>query len=678
MQSNQSEISEAKSRIEDLKAELLKHNYHYFILDTPKVPDSIYDSLKRELQNLENKFPELITPDSPTQRVGDTPSGKFKKIKHATPKKSLTDVFSKEEILDWYEKIQKLVPGKIEFVCELKIDGLNITVIYENGVFVRAITRGDGKVGEDVTHSVKTITSIPLHLNKNINLEASGEVYMPTKSFENLNKEQESLDKPPFANPRNAAAGSVRQLDPKITASRNLDMYFYQLGDEYTEELESQESLLEEIKNLGLKICTKYQKFDKIQDAISFCESWITKRSKLDYDIDGIVIKVNSLEQQKKMGFTAKSPRYAVAYKFPAEQVTSKILDITLQVGRTGAVTPVAELNPVLVAGSMVSRATLHNQDEIARKDIRIGDTVIIQKAGDIIPEVVEVIKDLRKGNEQEYQFPTTCPICNHELLREEGESAYRCINSLCPAIIKASFKHFVSKKGFNIDGFGIKIVEQLMNNEIISTPADIFKIKKEQLLNLELFQEKRAENLIQNIQKSKNINLDRFLFALGIRYLGEQVSYDFTKYIISHSTKKEKFTITDLINSIKSYSLEEICNIDGIGKVIGDMIYEWFSDQSNISLLNDLEDSGIILEIDHLKSTGNLVGKTFVITGTLENYTRSQAKDLIKKNGGKVSNSISKETDFLLAGKSAGSKLKKAKDLNVQILSEDQFKNLI
>ncbi|MBD3330862.1 NAD-dependent DNA ligase LigA, partial [Candidatus Peregrinibacteria bacterium] len=532
---------EAKKRIQLLKKKIQKLNYKYFVLDQSEVKESVRDSLKRELIELENKFPEFITPDSPTQRVGSTLSGKFEKIKHTTPKKSLSDVFSDEEIIEWHERIKKLVSGKIEFVCELKIDGLNITVQYRKGVFVRALTRGNGKIGENVTHTVKTIESIPLNLNEEVDLEVSGEVFMPKKSFNNLNKLQKEKGEALFANPRNAAAGTIRQLNPKISANRGLDMIFYHIDKTNIKNIKTQEELLKNLKKLGLKTCNEYKKFKNIAEVIKFCHTWHDKRETLDYEIDGIVIKVNDLSQQKKMGMTAKSPRYAVAYKFPAEQVTSKIIDIILQVGRTGAITPVAVLKPTLVAGSVVSRATLHNEDEINRKDIRIGDTVILQKAGDVIPEVVEVIKDLRDGTEKAFHFPRICPICGGKISRKEGQAAYRCENQDCNASKEASFKHFVSKKGFDIDGLGHKVVIQLIENGIIQDHADIFLIKKEDLLNLDLFKEKRAENLINSIKQARHINLDKLLFALGIRYLGEQGSYDFAKYLLKHKVRSKK-----------------------------------------------------------------------------------------------------------------------------------------
>ncbi len=695
---------EAAKRIEKLKEKIKDLNYKYFVLDKSEVKESVRDSLKRDLINLENEFPEFITEDSPTQRVGSTLSGRFRKVKHSTKKKSLSDVFSADEIREWYTRIKKLVNGKIEFVCELKLDGLNITVLYENGVFKRALTRGNGVEGEDVSHSVRTIESIPLSLNEEIDLEASGEVIMPKNSFEKLNKIQVEKGKNEFANPRNAAAGSVRQLDPKIAASRNLDMFFYHIDSKVNEEISSQEGNLKFLKKLGLKVCNKYKRLSSIDEVVKFCESWHEKRDTLGYEIDGIVIKVNDLEQQAKMGNTAKSPRYAIAYKFPALQATSQILDIIFQVGRTGAITPVAVMKPTLVAGSTVSRATLHNEDEINKKDIRIGDTVIIQKAGDVIPEVVEVLKDLRTGKEVKFKFPKICPVCNSKITRNEKESAYRCTNPSCYAIEHASVKHFVSRKGFNIDGLGKKLVEQLMQVGLVQTALDIFLLKREDLMSLDFFMDKKTENLLKSIEASKNINIDHFLFALGIRYLGEQGSYDFAKYLIKHTKKskkrikkikiekeqeemfaveeteggEEKFSILDMIETAKSFSMEEIINIDGVGEKIGKMLYDWFNAEKNIKELEGLYSVGIILKTLHLESEGKLDKKSFVLTGSLETMTRDQAKDLIKKNGGKIHSTVTKETDFLVAGASAGSKLKKAKELKTKIISENELKKML
>jgi len=679
---------EVKIRIEKLKAKIKDLNYKYFVLDQSEVKESVRDSLKKELIELENQFPEFISSDSPSQRVGSALSGKFEKLKHLSKKQSLSDVFSAEELREWNERIKKLVPNKIEFVAELKIDGLNITLQYEKGLLKKALTRGNGKEGEDVTHSVRTIESIPLRLNEEIDLEVSGETFMPKKSFENLNKEQEKKKEKAFANPRNAAAGSIRQLDPKVAASRNLDMFFYHVDENLKENLESQEQVLEKIKELGLKICNKYKILSNIEEIIKYCETWHEKRHNLPYEIDGIVIKVNDLKQQKKMGSTAKSPRYAIAYKFPAEQATSQILDVVFQVGRTGAITPVAEMKPTLVAGSIVSRATLHNEDEINKKDIRIGDTVIIQKAGDIIPEVVEVIKDLRTGKEEKLIFPKNCPECGFPLVRKEGEAAYRCNNEQCHAQIKSAVGHFVSKKGFNIDGLGEKVVNQLMESGLINDPSAIFQLEKEDLLSLELFKEKRADNLLKSIKKAKDIPLEKFIYALGIRYLGEQSSYDFAKYI--EKTRKTKtqealfkeeiseFTILDLMESIKMLSFEDIMNIDGIGDKIGKTIYEWFKEEKKQEYLENLHKVGIKLISSHLDDSGKLKNASFVLTGSMKSLTRDQAKDLIKKNGGKVQSSISSNTDFLITGKSAGSKLKKAQVLGVKVINEEEFLKMI
>ena len=695
---------DAEGRIAKLREKIQDLNYKYFVLDESEVEESVRDALKRELIDLETQFPDLITADSPTQRVGSVLSGKFDKVRHTTPKKSLSDVFCEDEILEWAERIAKLADGSIEFVCELKIDGLNITLQYENGMLVRGLTRGNGVEGEDVTHAIKTIESIPLKLNEPIDLEVSGEVYMPKSSFKSLNERQAEKDLPQFANPRNAAAGTVRQLDPQVAAERSLDMIFYHVDKSTITDINSQFEALKDLNKLGLKTCNHYEKFTTVQEVIDFCKSWHTKREKLGYEIDGIVIKVNDFAQQTKMGYTAKAPRYAVAYKFPAEQTTSKVLDIILQVGRTGAITPVAVMTPTLVAGSTVSRATLHNEDEINRKDVRVGDTVIIQKAGDVIPEVVEVMKDLRTGKEEKFKFPQECPICDAQIKREEGESAYRCTNTECNAIEREKAAHFVSRKGFNIDGLGEKVIVQLIDNGLIQDPADIFLLTRDDLLCMDLFQEKRADKALISIEKSKEIALEHFLFALGIRYLGEQSSYDFGKYLIGHvkkSTKhierikkeekqqglfideetehqKEEFTILDLLETAESLSLEEIVNIDGIGDKIAETLHHWINNEKNEEYLEKLYKVGVKLTIEHLKSTGELKGKGFVLTGTLESMTRDQAKDLIKRNGGKVSSSVTKETSYLLSGGAPGSKYKKAQELGVEIIGEKELQEMI
>jgi len=696
---------ETEIKIKKLREKIKDLNYKYFVLDESEVNESVRDSLKRKLITLEAEFPDLITPDSPTQRVGSALSGRFKKVKHKTPKKSLEDVFSDEEIAKWYERISKLVrePSKIEFVCELKIDGLNITVLYENGEFKQAVTRGNGKEGEDVSHTVKTIESIPLHLREDVSIEVSGEVFMPKKEFNRINREQEALGMDKFANPRNSAAGTVRQLDPKVASSRKLEMFFYHLDSSFfKEQVKTQFDLLRFFNKLGLKTEKHYTKLKTIEEVIEYCNSWHKKRDDLPYEIDGIVIKVNNFELQEKMGTTAKAPRYAVAYKFPAEQVSTTVREVIFQVGRTGAVTPVAVLEPVLVAGSTVSRATLHNEDEIKRKDIRIGDTVIIQKAGDVIPEVVEVMEDLRTGSEKEINFPKNCPVCGSELIRKAGESAYRCPNQSCYAVETERLIHFVSKKGFNIDGMGNKIVKQLIDEGIIQQPDDVFKLTVGDLLGLDLFQIKRAQKLIESINKSKGVMLDHLLFALGIRYVGEQSGYDLAHFLVTRGEfKKYKnlperkikeegqvslfgegssllqsdgINILDIFETIRSLELEDIENIDGFGSKVSNEVFRWFHEEKNMELFINLYKYGVEIKVEHLNTDGKLKGTTFVLTGTLESYTRDQIKEIIKRNGGKVQSSISKDTSILLAGKSSGTKLKKAKELNIKIISETEF----
>jgi DNA ligase (NAD+) len=667
---------EAKKRIEKLREEIRKLNYEYFVLDRSKVSEAVRDSLKRELINLENRFPELVSPDSPTQRVGSVLSGRFEKVKHLTPKKSLQDAFSNEEVREWYKRIKKLVPeSKIEFVCELKIDGLNITIHYKNGVYTRALTRGNGIEGEDVTHTVKTIKSVPLKLNDEVDMEISGEVYMPKESFENLNRRRKERGEELFANPRNAAAGSIRQLDPKVADRRNLDAFFYELGaNNIEDDISTQKRVLEEFKKLGLKTNPVWEKFDNIDDVVDFCESWHDKRSRMPYEVDGIVIKVNEKKQQKKMGFTAKFPRFMIAYKFPAEQATTEVEDIRVQVGRTGALTPVAHLKPVKVAGSVISRATLHNEDEIEKKDVRIGDTVIIQKAGDVIPEVVEVLKDLRTGSEKKFKFPERCPVCGGAVKRAEDEAAYRCTNKSCPAKTMRNFYHFVSKGALNIDGLGEKVVDQLVEHDLINDTADIFTLEVDDFLKLPLFKQKRAQNIYEAIQNKKNVPLERFLYGLGIRYLGEKASKDFADFIQA-GLGTDEIKPDDILEFMKNTRVENLESVDGIGVKVAGAILEWFSTPENRELLKKFGDVGLKLYgAKNKDTTGGLEGKKFVITGSLAKYSRDEAKEMIKNAGGDVMSQVSKNTDYLVVGEKPGSKFNKAKELGVEILDEDEF----
>ena len=541
------EKKEAEIRIQKLKEKIKELNYQYFVLDKSEVDEGVRDALKLELKRLEEEYPELITPDSPTQRVGSVLSGKFEKVKHLTPKKSLTDAFSEQDILDWYDRLLKMAPSdKIHFICELKIDGLNITLNYKDGKFFRALTRGDGEEGEDITHTIKTIESIPLEINGTENLEISGEVYISKADLQRVNEDQKRRGEEPFANPRNAAAGSVRQLDPKVTAERNLSMFFYELGvNNLPYEPKTQREALEKFAELGFKINKEYEYCHTIDDVFNYLKKWQKQRDDLPYEIDGVVIKVNDKSLQKMMGYTAKAPRFAIAYKFPAQQTATRVLDIHVQVGRTGTLTPVAILSPVRVAGSTISRATLHNEDEINRKDIRVGDTVIIQKAGDVIPEVVASLKDMRTGDEKPFVFPTNCPVCGSTVRRIQGESAHRCTNPECYAQDRERFVHFVT--AFNIDGLGEKVVDQLLESQLVEDPADIFILTRDELLTLPLFKDKKADKLVDSINKSKLINLDRFIFGLGIRYIGEETAIDLAEYIDAEKHNQE-LTIAEII----------------------------------------------------------------------------------------------------------------------------------
>lgn len=670
----------AKSRIEKLREQIKKLNYQYFVLDKSEVPETVRDSLKRELKEMETKFPQFVTSDSPTQRVGSVLSGRFKKVRHLTPKKSLDDVFSEEEIHDWEERISKFCRGeKISYVCELKIDGLNITLHYEKGKFARALTRGNGIEGEDVTHSVKTIESIPLELSEAVDLEVSGEVFITKESFKQMNEEEKRKGNELFANPRNAAAGTVRQLDPKITASRDLSGYFYELGKHTLPRAPStQEEVLKTFQKLGLPVNREFRHVESISDILHFCKHWHEKREKLPYEIDGIVVKVNEKKLQERMGFTAKTPRWAVAYKFPAEQTTTKVLDIIVQVGRTGALTPVAILHPTFVAGSTISRATLHNEDELNVKDVRIGDTVIIQKAGDVIPEVYSVLKKLRTGREKKFYFPKKCPVCDGHVEKPQGEAITRCTNPRCFAKYREGLIHFVSKKAFDIDGLGEKVVFALIDASIISDAADIFTIKEEDLLELPLFKEKRTENLLASIEKAKHVALPRFLFGLGIRHVGEGISQDLAKFLTANLKKMKEIRPIEVYRTMHVISLDEINAIEGFGNIVAQSVYEFFHGEKNKHLLEKLEKVGVTIFSDASEKKSALSGKKIVITGTLTHLGREEAKDVIKRAGGIVQSDVSAKTDFLLCGENPGSKLERAKELGVNVMSEKEFLGIL
>jgi DNA ligase (NAD+) len=668
---------EAKIRIEKLKEKIKELNYKYFVLDESEESEAVRDSLKKELKKLEEEYPEFITPDSPTQRVGSTLSGKFAKVRHLTAKKSLNDAFSEEDLLSWGERISKIVPEeKIKFVCELKIDGLNITVLYKNGIYEKAITRGDGETGEDVTHTVKTIEGLPLALREKVDAEVSGEVYISKSDFQKINEEQKREGLEPFANPRNMAAGTVRQLDPKVAAKRKLSIFFYELGKNNLENPpRTQSDTLERFKEIGLPINNEYHIFGTIHDVISFVKSMHEKKPKMPYEIDGIVIKVNDKEQQKKMGFTAKAPRYAVAYKFPAEQSTTKVLDIRVQVGRTGILTPVAVLSPVLVAGSTISRATLHNEDELKKKDVRIGDTVVIQKAGDVIPEVVKVLQDLRTGREKKFEFPKECPVCGGKVVRVKGEAAHRCTSADCPAQDRERFIHFVQV--FDIEGLGEKVVDQLLEAQLVQDPADIFTLNRDDLLALDLFKDKRASNVLDAIEKSKNIPLEKLLFALGIRHIGEETAIDLAHYIASER-KTEAITISELIQIGTALTVEDLQEIEGFGEKVAKAVADYMHNPKNQEFLEKLEKVGVQIKREAATIEQKLTGKHFVVTGTLESMSREEAKNVIREYGGKVQGAVSGKTDYVLEGENPGSKADKAKKLGIPRISEKEFKEMI
>ncbi len=695
------EKHEVQERIEKLKQKITELNYQYFILNKSEVSEAVRDSLKLELKQLEDRYPEFITPDSPTQRVGAPLSGKFDKIVHITPKKSLSDVFSFEEVQDWEEKISKMLPPDqtIHYLCELKIDGLNITLHYEKGVLMKAITRGDGVQGEDVTHTVKTIESVPLKLAEEIDLEVSGEVYINSENFRKINEEQQAKGEEPFENPRNLAAGTVRQLDPQVAAGRKMSAFFYEIGQNNMEGVpRHQQSSLERMMNLGLPVESHYHYCEKLEDVKKFLEKAAEMRKELPFEIDGVVIKVNEKAQQQLLGFTAKTPRYAVAYKFPAEQCTTRVLDIHVQVGRTGALTPVAVLSPVRVAGSTISRATLHNEDELKRKDVKIGDTVVIQKAGDVIPEIVQVLKDLRTGKEKEFVFPTHCPVCESKVERKEGEAVTRCSNPDCFAQDRERFIHFATV--MNIDGLGEKVIDALLEAQLVDEIPDLFQLTRNELLQLPLFKEKKTDKLIEAINKAKKTGLERFLFALGIRHIGEETAIELAGYLrdawMEKQHEKEETkeagqqemqhgqsglsTINELLLLAQEMTMEKLETVEGFGEVVSEEILKWFKNERNVNLLKKLEEVGVSLIEEGKPLSLKLKGQTFVITGTLKSMSRDQIKERIRQNGGKVVNAITKKTSFLIVGEQEkiSTKDKAAKKLGVPMINEEEFLKMI
>ncbi|AZR74769.1 DNA ligase (NAD(+)) LigA [Anoxybacter fermentans] len=655
---------------EELRKKIEYHDYRYYVLDDPEIADAEYDQLMRKLQRLEEEYPEIVTPDSPTQRVGGAPIDEFQKVVHRVPMLSLDNAFNEEELRAFDQRIKRLSGRKdLEYVVELKIDGLTAVLTYENGRLVRGATRGDGQVGEDVTHNIRTIKSIPLRLKKPVSIEIRGEVYMDKQGFKEMNKRREEKGESLFANPRNAAAGTVRQLDPRIAAERPLNYMAYDLiylGEGgFTTHME----VLEYLEELGFKVNQRWLCFN-IEEVIQITEEWTEKREELPFEIDGLVIKLNDLTLREKLGATSKSPRWAIAYKFPAQQRTTVVKDILPSVGRTGAITPVAILEPVEVAGSIVSRATLHNEDELKRKDVRIGDTVVIQKAGDVIPEVVKVVTSKRTGNEKEFKMPTECPVCGAKVVREPGEAVHRCTNNLgCPAQLREGIVHFVSRNAMNLEGVGPALIDQLLEKELIKDVADLYYLKKEDLVQLERMGEKSAQNVLAAIERSKERPLDRLIFALGIRHVGSN-----SARILTQKYK----SIDELMNA----SVDDLLELDEIGPKIAESIVNFFKEERNRKLIEKLRRGGVKMAMaaDEKESQADksLAGKKFVFTGGLETLTRNEAKELVLSKGGKVSSSVSKKTDYVVVGKDPGSKYEKAKELGITILTEEEFKKLV
>nr|WP_221261105.1 NAD-dependent DNA ligase LigA [Anoxybacillus tengchongensis] len=648
----------------ELREQIEKHNYAYYVLDQPSISDAEYDELMRRLMELEEQYPQYKTPDSPSQRVGGAPLEAFKKVTHRVPMLSLSNAFNEGDLRDFDRRVRQEV-GDVRYVCELKIDGLAVSLRYEDGYFVQGATRGDGTTGEDITENLKTIRSLPLRLRKQVTIEVRGEAYMPRQSFEKLNEQRKMNGEELFANPRNAAAGSLRQLDPKIVAARQLDVFIYSVVNSEEIGLVSHSESLRYLDELGFKTNPTWQVCETIDDVLAYIEQWHERRASLPYDIDGIVIKVDAFAQQKQLGATAKSPRWAIAYKFPAEEVVTQLVDIELSVGRTGVVTPTAILQPVRVAGTIVQRASLHNEDYIREKDIRLGDYVVIKKAGDIIPEVVRSLPERRTGKEKPFDMPTHCPACASELVRLDDEVALRCVNPQCPAQIREGLIHFVSRQAMNIDGLGEKVIAQLFEQGLVQSVADLYTLTKDQLVSLERMGEKSATNLLQAIEASKQNSLERLLFGLGIRHVGAKAA----KTLAEHFETMER---------LQQATKEELTAIHEIGEKMADSIVTYFSKEEVKQLLDRLRAHGVNMTYKGAKRTADasatFAGKTFVLTGTLQSMSRSEAKEKIEALGGKVTGSVSKKTDVVVVGEDAGSKLEKARQLGITIWDEARF----
>ena len=654
-------ITVIEKRIQELTEIINKANHDYYTLDNPTITDQEYDRYMEELQRLEEEYPQYKKIDSPTQRVGSEVISEFKKVTHEIPMLSLGDIFNEDEIIEFDEKVKKVVPNP-KYVAELKIDGLSVSLLYRNGELVRAATRGDGVVGEDITHNAKTIKDIPLKIKQPIDIEVRGEIYMSKASFKKLNENGAN-----FANPRNAAAGSVRQLDSKVAASRNLSNFIYHLPDPEDYNIHTHYDALNFMKELGFTVSPNNKKVNNIDELMDYINYWTKERPNLPYEIDGIVIKVNDLNDQKKLGYTARCPKWAIAYKFPAEEVLTKVRDIIFTVGRTGQVTPSAILEPVRVMGSLISKATLHNEDYVVSKDIRVGDTVSIKKAGDVIPEVVRSLPERRVGTEKRFEMKKNCPMCGSSLIRKDDESAYYCMNEHCPARWQEKLIHYTSRHALNIEGFGDRIIEDFYNLGFIKTYEDFYTLDKhkEDLMELEGYGSKKVNNLLTEIENSKNLSLERLLFGLSIRHVGQK-----TADILARNFKN--------IDNLMNASVEDIAAVKDIGMTIAKSVVKFFEDERNKELIAHLKDFGV--NMYYLKETSEeetlFTGKTFVLTGSLERFTRDEARERIEVLGGTVSSSVSRKTDVVVAGSEAGSKLTKAEELGITIWNEEEFIN--
>ncbi|MCL5290937.1 MAG: NAD-dependent DNA ligase LigA [Actinobacteria bacterium] len=659
-------LNTARKRISKLRDLLNYHSYRYYVLDAPEISDAEYDELMRELVELEREYHELITPDSPTQRVGAPPAEAFTPVKHRGRMLSLDNAFSYDELAAFYQRVTgSLGMDEVDLVCELKVDGVAVAVTFENGAFIRAATRGDGVTGEDVTANVKTIRSVPLRLKGN-NLppvfELRGEAFLSKAKFAEINREREENELSLFANPRNAAAGSLRQKDPKQTAKRALDIFIFSAHDTTLLGVQAQWEFLAKLRELGLKVNPNIKKVSSIEGVFAFCEEWAEKRHTLPYEIDGVVVKVDSIAFQARLGETSKAPRWAIAYKFPAEQVTSVIRQISVRVGRTGALTPTAFFDPVRIAGSTVTAATLHNEDEIRRKDVRVGDAVLVQKAGDVIPEVVAVVKSKRTGAEREFIMPTTCPVCGGSVVRIPGEAVARCTNIACPAVTFERILHFAGRGAMDIEGMGESVVRQLLEKNLIKDVSDIYYLDKTALLEIEHFADKAAENLFGAIESSKTRSLAKLVFGLGIRHVGAHVA----------EVLADRF---HSIGVLKKATVEELLQVEEVGPKIAESVVDFFREERNLEVIEKLASAGVRME-ERAEAVGAKVfeGLTFVVTGTIAGMTREEVESLIKRLGGRASGSVSVKTDYLVAGEKPGGKLEKAGELGIKVLTGAEF----